>query len=215
MGILARMSMTMQAFLLIGSTQLQEKFLEDFKIEKSIPSYHVLKFQEVFKIADARTLKATLSGKIHTEESRLVIIENPTMDSQNALLKTIEELPDRTFLFFLAQNKESLASTILSRVQLIMLEKVEVQADNRYIEIFSNNDPDIKSVLKSSDLMSVTPTDEELKTYIVSLRQVLLKRISENKSSTTLLQYIKQVIKNYSLSETNNVNKRMIGEASL
>lgn len=209
------MSMTMQAFLLTGNVQLQEKFLADFKTEYAIPSYSVTRFQETFKIADARALKKTLAAKTHSEESRLVILENPTLDSQNALLKTIEELPERTYIFFLAQNKESLVATILSRVQCVELEKTEIIASEKLVGMFLQDDPSVQSVLQAFDTMSVTPTEEELKVYIVSLRQALLHKVSENKSTIPLLHYIKQVIKNYSLCETNNVNKRMIGEASL
>lgn len=205
----------MQAFLLVGSTHNQTVFIESFLVEKTIPSYQVTRFPESFKIADARALKSKLAGKIHEDESRVIIIENPTLDSQNALLKTIEELPDRTYVLFLSQNKDSLLPTILSRVQLIEFEKTQIEPDASLVASFSKGYVNLEMILAAAECMSPTPTQEDLEVLIVSLRSALLTSVRNDKPYQALHCYLKNVTKNYSLSSTNNVNRRMIPEASL
>lgn len=109
----------MRAYLLKnGNSKLKDDFINQFINEKDIPIFNIARFTESFKISDVREIHkkitAFLSGK-----NRVVIIDSATIEAQNALLKTIEELPDDTSFIFL--NEQDLLPTIISRCSIVNL----------------------------------------------------------------------------------------------
>lgn len=69
----------------------------------------------------------TLSLKTYESEYKVMIIWHPERfnnSSANTLLKIIEEPPTRTLFVFVAHNTEQIIPTILSRTQLIKIDKI-------------------------------------------------------------------------------------------
>lgn len=73
-----------------------------------------------FSIEDARALKQTLS-ETSTGEHRYILYytEYMTREAQNALLKTIEEVPTGTTIFLVIPRLDLVLDTVLSRTAII------------------------------------------------------------------------------------------------
>ncbi len=87
-------------------------------------------------IAVARDIKRQLSRKASTGMIRLVLfyqMEKMMPASADALLKLIEEPPDRTVIVLTAQRPESLPPTIQSRARRVRLNRVPQQAIECYL----------------------------------------------------------------------------------
>jgi len=78
------------------------------------------------KIQDIRKLKLWLQKKAFSKNPRAVLIfeaENLNLQSQNALLKILEEPPQNTYIILITFHPRSLLETIRSRCQTVSLEK--------------------------------------------------------------------------------------------
>lgn len=201
----------MQVLVLSGNNLHHEGYIEEFISSKKITPYLITRFDEGFKIGDARSLQKLFSSKLQNHESRLVIISSPTLDSQNALLKTLEELPAQTYVLFKVASKEDLLPTVLSRALYIDLGRSQVQADEKLTVAFQKP----FNAQNIFNFLSITPTDEEIEMLIISLREALFQNLSDTHYSLKLLQILKTLQKNYSFSKTNNINKKMVIEAAL
>jgi DNA polymerase-3 subunit delta' len=83
-------------------------------------------------IAEARIIKEHFSLKPYSAKGRSAVIENAnamTDEAQNALLKTIEELPQKAILILGASSDSNLLPTILSRCQIMYLSLSENKID--------------------------------------------------------------------------------------
>ena len=115
----------MIARLLISSSLVQR--IEEF--DKLIPSKNhpdVLYFKSQSKlgIEQARKIKEHFSLKPYSAKGRTVVLEDGsqlTTEAQNALLKTLEELP-KDALFILGANSDArFLPTVLSRCEIIQI----------------------------------------------------------------------------------------------
>ena len=89
----------------------------DERLLASCADYHEIDPDKEIKIDVIRDLIAELSRRAFDEGGRAVFLPNAHMmnaNAQNALLKTLEEPPDRT-LFLLSGNRSELLPTICSR----------------------------------------------------------------------------------------------------
>lgn len=76
-------------------------------------------------ILDARKVKEHFSLKPYSAKGRAVIFEDAgklTPEAQNALLKTLEELPEEGIIILGADSDAKFLPTVLSRVQTVILE---------------------------------------------------------------------------------------------
>ena len=77
---------------------------------------------EYIKIEQARELQRKINLKVYEGKKKVVIInqaQKMTIEAANALLKVLEEPPPDTVLILLANNRDSLLPTIVSRCQII------------------------------------------------------------------------------------------------
>jgi len=202
----------MQVFVISGELEKQSQYLASFKKEKNIAPYLIFEYDD-FKIAEARSLQKILSSKLHDDERRLILIKNPTLDSQNALLKTLEELEDNTFVFFVSQNREELLSTILSRALYIDLGDTTQKTDDGLVSVF-------RKEYKEADILTAFDklgpiTQESFEVLILSLRDALLQSLDDVPQATTLSQTLKKLTLYYAFSKSNNINKQMILDMSI
>jgi len=85
------------------------------------------------KISQIRKINANLTTKPNEAAMRMVLIEDAekmNMEAGNALLKILEEPPDRTFFILISDNPANLLPTILSRCRQIKF----IQISSRVIE---------------------------------------------------------------------------------
>jgi DNA polymerase III gamma/tau subunit len=165
----------MNAFILVG---LANDYLDDFKKKNKVPDYFVTVFED-FKIADSRSLQKSISLKLATGEKRMYIVSNPTIEAQNSLLKSLEELPEDTFVFFTVPNKEDLLPTVISRSKIIDLGGVKPQEE------------------------------EIEKTILRYRSEILAKIKKDSTAPKTDFLKLKKLIQNYKLVKYNNVNKKL------
>ena len=137
---------------LLISASLQQRIGEIKKIiaeaELKNPHPDLLYFSSEAKlgIEQARIIKEHFSLKPYSSLGRGVVLEDAsslTDEAQNALLKTLEELPEYG-LFILATDSDlKLLPTVLSRCQIVRMQPSRLQAKSSYPE-------EIEKLLKST-----------------------------------------------------------------
>ena len=114
-------------------------------------------------------------------------------ETANALLKTIEEPPERTTFFFLTKSKEDVISTIISRSQCFFVPAFEKENANwddiqdvfeNYFEFDRQDAFTIAENLNNVSQNSIN-TLEQMQNYVLSL----LKSNSDNKQILTKLMH--------------------------
>jgi hypothetical protein len=161
------------------------------------------------RINQIRQIKKFLSRKPYQADTKTVIVPQAqlmTLPSQNAFLKTLEELPAHSQIILCAPQKEDLLPTIISRCQIINLKPKPTTIINRqkmtvHCSLFTK-------ILKSSPgqrlqlIEPYTKNREEAINFcqemIFSLRSLLLNSPEDpqllNHSITQLLQKLRQAI---------------------
>ncbi len=199
----------MNGVVLLGEKSKCEKYSADFLLNNKIKAYNITIYDEKLKITEARELKRSLSLKSYQGETRVFIIKtDPAFEAQNALLKTLEELPDDTFIIFYSEG--DLLPTILSRCKVINLGNKN-ETDNLELlkeKISSIND--IRSALLFSDYFF--DAGIEFEDMILALRSKVIEGADlRNKSqSQVLTDILKRVNTLYPTIKNNNLNKRIM-----
>lgn len=109
------------------------------------PDILYFKAGEKLGIAQARQIKGHFSLKPYSAKGRTVVLEDAgvlTAEAQNALLKTLEELPPEAVLILGASSGTNLLPTVLSRCEITNLTQSLIY-NNKYTE-------DIDKLLNSS-----------------------------------------------------------------
>ncbi len=199
----------MQTLILIGPGKSKQEYLEKFKTENNVYDYLIVS-DTPFRISDARLLQKAISLKLGENEKRLITIQDPTLEAQNAILKTIEEFPAGNTVFFLASSKEEFLPTIQSRCFLLKLEQEKIISDSQLEQkIFEiTKDKSQQKIFEVID--SLSPLElSDIEKLILSLRSALVASINDRTASTELLhKVLKNLSKNYGLVKSNNINKR-------
>ena len=137
---------------LIISTSLNSRLAEinDSLTTANLTNSHpdVLYFPADSKlgIMEARKVKEHFSLKPYSAKGRVVVLEDAsklTPDAQNALLKTLEELPEEGIIILGADSESKFLPTVLSRCQ------IEILTTN-YEQRTTNFSEDIERLLTSS-----------------------------------------------------------------
>ena len=87
------------------------------------------------KIVQIRELQSDIIIKPHSKYKIYVInhAEKMTVESQNALLKTLEEPPEYAIIILVTNNKESLLPTIKSRCEIIKFLPISIMELKKYL----------------------------------------------------------------------------------
>ena len=96
--------------------------------------------QGIINVDDSKEILHGLSYKAYEAEYRVVLIwlaESMNIPSANKLLKVLEEPPERTVFLLIAEDTENLLQTIISRVQIHRMERLN---ENQIIEKLSDTD---------------------------------------------------------------------------
>src|SRR5579883_1426321 len=100
----------MNSFILIGSEESRNTYIEEFAKQKNIAKFDIHTFEpseSSFGIQDIREIqKIAFLKPIQSQEKILLLkkAETLTGEAQNALLKLLEEPPKSTYLFLAAIN---------------------------------------------------------------------------------------------------------------
>lgn len=207
----------MKSFLIIGDKDLSEKHINKYSEQNHITSYNVIRFEEKILIAHAREIKRVLSIK-HTEsERKLIIVNNDiTIDAQNALLKSIEELPQNVDLFIISKNADFLLPTVVSRCIVINLTDNRIDSDTPIFtklieEHYISKNSSFPLLLVEQILVNDT-TSDILEGIIASFRTALLNSLrgdSTDETSKKIYLALKRLMDYVPLLTNNNVNLRL------
>ncbi len=142
------------------------KDLKDFLVSLGLkklennPDFKSIGENSDLKIKDIRDLKLFLQKKSFSHPPRVVLIKNAQLlnpQSQNALLKILEEPPQSTFIILQTPQPQSLLETIRSRCQTISLEsKTAVKINNK--------DKPLSDLFGKSTLQRLSWAEEKAKT---------------------------------------------------
>ncbi len=144
------------------------------------PDYHeyvhdVFRLEHAHDLRHEQSMKGTEGGK----KIFVIIFNTITRETENALLKTLEEPTQGTHFFFVVQNAGVLLPTIRSRMQTITLERGEEgSADTRtFVRTFLSSD--IGTRMKMIEPMTKAKADdkpqakEEAREFLRTLEQEL------------------------------------------
>ena len=219
----------MRSYILIGSTTARNAYLEEYITTHHVKSYDVLRFDDKVGIGDVRTIQKMLSFMPEKGQIRCITLSSTiTTEAQNALLKTLEEIPSYAHIFIHSTSQESLLPTVISRCQIVTLSeaKQQLKEDGEYEKIlnallFSDNDMSDISIpfIFEQRLQEGTRDPFTIEACILVIRSIIKKRILSAKTSddlylrTTLLPLLKKLSDAYPLATNNNVNQRFSLEA--
>jgi hypothetical protein len=212
-----RYNLGQASYVLIGDSESKNEFLSKFIKEENIKNFNLFDYQEKLKIPQVREIKKQLWHKALSGKKRLFIIRDATVEAQNALLKTLEELSDDTIFIFLEYSV--LIPTILSRVRSINLRRQNFSPDANLLNLFREflvSKKDISSALLFSEKLFSQYPDPSLDDLIISLREILLEELNKNRirESITALKLLKSLYE-YIPLQNNNLNKRVLIEKIL
>ena len=105
---------------------------------KNNPDYIYIEPQENnIKIEQIRKLQKSIQEKPIISDKKIYIIDNAdlmTKESQNCLLKTLEEPPQYAIIILIGSNEISFLPTIKSRCTIIKFNKIEDEEIKKYLE---------------------------------------------------------------------------------
>jgi DNA polymerase III gamma/tau subunit len=177
--------------------------------KKAIETLTILQHKEVnnpdlfilddYTIACVRTLKKFLSQKPFNHSSKVVLIpeaENLNTESQNALLKILEEPGNDNYLLLTTTNITKLLPTIISRCQKIKLNSDSLKNNIKLWPITGNSKKDL-------DYASTITTDKnEIKDLLQEQLKAYQQLLTETPNSATA-QIIKKLISALDLINNN------------
>lgn len=206
-------SHSMHSFLIV-SKEDQEKEIQRLLKELSIDplDVSVLDPEKTIGIEDIRTIQKTLFLKPLKGSKRAVIIKKAqrlTLQSQNALLKTLEEPPSHAILILTTEKKGSLVPTVISRCQVLeikeqkIFKKEELEKHKKMIQNFSSFSVAHRMKYAQDGATSKEEALALLETLIFSGREMLLEN-----PETKLARFLLKIQKTHTIISTTNVNLR-------
>lgn len=186
----------MQTFLIASTSEnFIDREIEKLKKRVKVNDFNIHLFQpeNSIGIAEVRKIIGLVSLKPFDGGERLIVIQNmekATLESQNALLKLLEEPPPGNYIVMTVDNPHRLAPTIISRCQII--------SENEY-----RSTPETKESLEIIQLIKKivnAPTGERIliSQKTVNTRDEALKLL--NTFLTTLEFLLHQPDKNIGLT---------------
>lgn len=159
-------------------------------------------------IDQIRNLKKIITIPPLVSKTRLIIIEdsqNLSVESQNSLLKILEEPPTHTHFLLITANLNSLLDTIKSRCQLVRLLspysktssaglkiKPQLKANLLYSQEVTKNKADLISAIQDQIYMfqqSLVKNPSPTTAYKIKLLSKCLSMIDSNVNPTSALDY--------------------------
>lgn len=210
----------MQSVILVGDKTFCEEKIRTILKDLSIAPHQIFAYPSKIKISDARAIKQKIGYKTEFHQNRAFILEEPiTTEAQNALLKTLEELPDNTYIFFSVRHLDHLLLTIASRSKIIFLKRESVFREEVYSslsQVFSNSRNNaillnVLGFLEKNPLLS----EQELDELVICARELLLGKIQKQENPWDIYFFLKNIIELYPVLLSNNVNKRFAVETIL
>lgn len=163
-----------------------------------ISSFDVVTYgAQKWGIADIRRLIVDAQNKPFNSPQKIIVLEanEISFEAQQALLKTLEELPDHTFFLLCVSSEHVLLPTILSRLHIIRGQQIPIDNDKERLDFWRNLMllPPFERLSKLTDFPS--KRDELIAQFeidVVLFRQQLLTAYAKNgNKQSSLLVYVR------------------------
>lgn len=172
-------------------------------------------FEKAVGIEDIRNIQKKIILKPFKSKTKAIIIESYegiTTESQNALLKILEEPPANTIIIISISNKKLLLPTILSRCKIIELsdEKLILSNDeitqlhNYLITVFRSGVGD-----KLKLAQDIARNKDEVLPWLEKMAIFVREKLIENPREVKYLNFLKSLQKTYVTLKSTNVNQRI------
>lgn len=152
-----------------------------------------------YTIIAVRSLKKFLSQKPFNHDTKVVYlpqVENLNLESQNALLKTLEEPGENNYLLLSTSNPSLLLPTILSRCQKVRLNYTENSVKIDLWPITGNSQKDLNFAA------AITTDKTQIKSLLLSQLNQYHQNFIKNPDKSTS-NIIKKLIKSINLIDSN------------
>ncbi len=198
----------------------------DTKNHPDILSVDLEKDKKIVSIDQIRKIGLKITSKPNEAKYRVVLILNAdkmNTQSQNALLKMIEEPPLKTFFILIAQKCETLLPTIISRCRKIrfkplsynnieqnLIKNFNIDRQMAYIAA-RTSDADLKKAMMYLNLSKEKISDKKKALNKKSLNKKPLKEIDWIKKRSYLIKTLADIIlTNNSNSNSNSISKGLM-----
>lgn len=198
----------MPGYILVGEEEKANAFIEKFKSDNKISDLNTINYKEKILIENVRDIIKSLSF-ISPEQKLYILRKDLTIEAQNAMLKNLEELESYNNIFFCTTTLSSLLPTIHSRCFIVHLGQVETKIDD-LSEVIKRFQSKNLSLWELVDQIEALNSEVKLKILSSSLRTLLLDPQIAGKKNIYI--FLKRILLNYRLIESNNVNSRIILE---
>lgn len=169
--------------------KLSEKNSNFYEIKPENKEYSIKEIKKIIK-----------ESNIFHVEKRIYYFnnfQNSSLETQNALLKHLEEPPKNTLLIFSVDSENKLIPTIISRMRIIFLNK----QDSINLEI--NDKKVIEKLLKGNNLLLNADNSINIDKILLFFKQ----RLKHDKKAINIL---KECLKLKLLQESNNLNQQLV-----
>lgn len=207
----------MRSFIVVGDTAQFQSYVRDFITLHNIPPSYVYQYFDVFKILDARGVRKVLATRTEEGLSRLFVLpSNVTIEAQNALLKSIEELPSDTYILIRSQTGQEFLPTIFSRCSVIHLES-EIASEVREDVALCYKQYVVSGTIDSSFLLAEkisTLEETELYSFLAFLSTLMKEDLLDGrgKQAVRTYRFLQQLFFYSPYLKKNNLNKRLTFE---
>lgn len=201
----------MPSLIFVGDNNACDEELLRHSNSNKILDYETVEYNEQVTISNAREIKGMLSYSQRGNKA-FIFRNGLTIESQNALLKLIEESDDHIHFIFFCQKTEEVLPTILSRSLVRPLKRdlsFEKNVYDQVLKLCSMNNPTLSQV---DELTSYGK--DNLEEVVKILRKIVLDENCEAKLRFKAYKYCKRLLPLISLSRVNNVALNTIFETT-
>lgn len=194
-------------------TSFIEQDLKKYNLKRNHPDLLYLKKGTKLGINEAKKIKEHFSLKPYAAEGRIVVLEDAsemTLEAQNALLKTIEELPPEAIFIFGTTSDANLLPTIISRCQIVKLNFATKQGEKSGLFKYEQ---DLQQLL-GSDIPSRFQYIEKLQEkeeFLHYMVHYFREQLHHSESRQTLKGFLEKLLRSEEWAKQ-NVNIRAILE---
>lgn len=201
-----------QSYIIQGNQKETEGYFRAFCDRHQIDRFDqiCISSEKPLGISEVRDTQKRIMLKPLKGERKAVALQAPdiTREAQNALLKTLEEPPESTFLFLLLPSIQSLLPTVLSRCKLIRLEKrTEKVIDERTLEKILHASTGEKLAIAESFGKTREDALQFLENLLLFFREKIIKRPDDPDASNMLFN-LEETGKTIRTVQGTNVNPR-------
>lgn len=201
----------MPSSIFVGDLLSQSLKLDEYIGSNNILPYEIEEFSEELSISQARSVKKALSFSING--NKLFVFKNSlTTESQNSLLKTLEESKDNIHFIFFCKKIDELLPTISSRS--IIKRLVVAPTKENEIDFFLEKICQLDSPSYSDIDQLLVLCKNDLYEVMSSLRNLMLDNSKVKTLRLNSYKYCKGLLTLISFVHENNVSKSAILETA-